>query len=135
MSPNQKPIAAFVLSLLSGIFIILGSAIMCLWWSWWWPMGWSGMMNAMEEHMPGWNFGGVAYTMGVVGVIFGVIIIVAAIMLYTNPRQHELWGALIIVFSVISILSCMGGMGIGLILGIIGGALAILWKPEETKQT
>jgi len=79
-------------------------------------MGWMGMMHEMEEHMPGWNFGDIAYIMGILGIIFGIIIIAVAVMLYTNPTQHELWGALIIVFSVISVISCMGGMGIGLLL-------------------
>lgn len=90
-------------------------------------------MREMEEHMPGWNFEGIAYVMGVLGIIFGIIIIAATILLYTNPKQHELWGALIIAFSVVSVISCMGGMGMGLLLGIVGGALAILWKPEEIK--
>jgi len=96
-------------------------------------MGWRGMMHEMEEHMPGWNFEGIAYAMGILGIIFGIIIIAVAVLLYTNPAQHELWGALIIVFSVISVISCMGGMGIGLLLGIVGGISAILWKPEKTK--
>jgi len=97
----QKPMAAFLLSLLSGIFIALGSVIMCLWWSWWWPTGWSRMMHEMEGHMPRWNFDGIAYAMDVLGIIFGIIIIAAAILLYTNPKQHELLGALIIVFLAI----------------------------------
>jgi hypothetical protein len=32
---------------------------------------------------------------------------------------------------VSSILSCMGGLGVGLLLGVVGGTLAVLWKPEE----
>ena len=84
--------------------------------------------------MPWWNFEGIAYAMGILGIIFGIVIIVVAILLYTKPTQHELCGALIIVFSVISVISCMGSMGIGLLLGIVGGILAILWKPEEAKQ-
>jgi len=134
MNSNQKLVAALILSLLSGMFIVLGSAVMCLWWDWWWPMGWSGMMREMEEHMPGWNLRGSAYLMGILGIVFGIIVIAVAIMLYVNPAQHELWGALIIVFSVMSIISCMGGMGIGLLLGVIGGILAIIWEPEKTKR-
>jgi len=131
MSSNQKPAAAFILSLLSGIFIIFFSAVCGLWWSWWPPMGWMGgmMREEWQEHMRGWNLEAMAYTMGIVGIIFGIMIIVAAIMLYMNSERHELWGALIIVFSVLSILGCMGGFGIGLIFGIIGGILAVLWKP------
>jgi hypothetical protein len=88
------------------------------------------MMQEMEEHMPWWNFEGMAYVIGILGIIFGIIIIAVAILLYTDPTHHELWGALIIVFSAISVISCMGGLGIGLLLGIVGGILAVLWKPE-----
>jgi hypothetical protein len=135
MNRNYKPMAAFILSLLSGVFIVISSAIMCLWWNWWWPMGWSSMMHEMEEHMPWWDFSGITNIMGILGIIFGIIIIIVAVLLYINPKQHELYGALIIIFSVISIISCMGGMGIGLLLGIVGGILAILWKPEEIKPS
>lgn len=99
-------------------------------------MSWmDGMMHGWEENMHMWNIGGMAFAMTVLGIVFGMIILVSAIMLYLSPTQHQLWGALIIAFSVISILSCMGGMGIGLILGIIGGILGILWKPQESKQS
>jgi hypothetical protein len=95
-------------------------------------MGWmEGMMHGWEEHTHSWGFeGSISYSMGLLGIGFGAIVIVAAVMLYFNPKQHQLWGALIIAFSVVSVLSCMGGMGIGLILGIIGGVLAILWRPH-----
>lgn len=133
MSSNQKPTVAFVLSLLSGIFIILVSAVWCLWLVTGWGVGWmEGMMHGWEENMHPWNIEGMTYIIGIVGIIFGIIIIVSAVMLYINSTQHVLWGALIIVFSVISIISCMGGLGVGLTLGIIGGILAILWKPKET---
>jgi hypothetical protein len=76
-----------------------------------------------------WNIGGLAFAMTILGIVFGIVVLISSIMLYTNPKQHELWGSLIVVFSVLSVLSCMGGMGIGLILGIVGGVLAIVWKP------
>jgi hypothetical protein len=69
--------------------------------------------------------------MGILSIVFGIIVIVAAVMLYMSPTQHELWGALVIGFSVASVVSCMGGMGIGAILGLIGGILAILWRPPK----
>jgi len=132
LSSDQKPVAAFILSLISGVFIILGGSVWCLWLDWHWDMGWmDDFMHGWDDHMHSWGFEGtISYTMGVLGIIFGVVVIISAVMLYLNPSQRQLWGALIISFSVISVLSCMGGMGIGLILGIVGGVLAILWKPE-----
>jgi hypothetical protein len=39
---------------------------------------------------------------------------------------HHAWGALIVVFSVLSLFGgATGGFGIGLILGLIGSALAV----------
>ena len=49
-------------------------------------------------------------------------------MLYTNPGSRSIWGILIIVFSVLSFFG-FGGFIIGAILGIIGGVLALRWKP------
>lgn len=136
MNSIRKPMAAFVLSLLSGIFIIFGGSVWCLWLGSGWNMGWMDqIMHGWDEHVHEWNLGEFAYPMAIAGIVLGAAIIIAAIMLYKNPSQNELWGALIIVFSVLSVVACMGGMGIGLILGVIGGVLAILWKPQRIKQT
>ncbi len=133
MSANQKPVTAFILSMLSGLFIILGGSLWCLWLGANWGVDWMDwMMHGWNEHMHLWNLQGVAYPLGIIAIIFGIIVLIAAVMLYTNPTQHELWGALIIVFSVLSMLGCMGGMGIGILLGIAGGILAILWRPKKT---
>ncbi len=132
-SSNQKPVTAFILSLLSGLFITLGGSLWCLWLGGSWGVDWMDwMMHGWDEHMHLWNLQDAAYTMGIIAIIFGIIVLVAAVMLYANPKQHELWGALIIVSSVLSMLGCMGGMGIGLLLGIAGGILAILWRPRKT---
>lgn len=134
MSEGRKPVAAVVLSLLSGIFIILGTVICSFWWDPNNPMSWmEGIMPSWEENMHRWNVGGWAFAVTLLGIVFGAVIIVSAIKLYTDPKHHQAWGTWILCLSVISILTCMGGMGIGLILGIIGGILAILWKPDESK--
>jgi len=132
MNTNRKPTAAFVLSLIAGITVIFTSSLWCIWLTTNWNMHWMDeAMHGWEEHMYAWNLRGFTYILGIIGIISGIMIVAASIMLYLKTTSHELWGALIIVFSVTSILSCMGGFGIGLILGVSGGALAIFWKPLE----
>ncbi|MFQ5712208.1 MAG: DUF6114 domain-containing protein [Candidatus Geothermarchaeales archaeon] len=58
-----------------------------------------------------------------------LIVIYAAMMLNSKPAQHVTWGTLILIFSVLSVLGSWAGFGLGLILGIVGGALAIGWRP------
>lgn len=97
-----------------------------------WGMGW-GMHGMMGWY--GWYPGVIAYHFWIIGIIFGILIIITSILLYTKPENHEILGILIIIFSVASVPSYMGGMGLGLALGIIGGALAIVWKSSETSTT
>ena len=66
---------------------------------------------------------------GMLGIIFGLIVIASAIMLNRRPTQHTTWGILILVFSILGIFGVLAGYLVGLILGIVGGALAIAWKP------
>ena len=90
-----------------------------------------GMMGYPGYGMMGWaGFG----LFGILGVVFGAIIIISAVMLNSKPHEHTTWGVLIVVFSVLSIFGgAMGGFGIGLVLGLIGGVLAITWKPTESQ--
>lgn len=82
---------------------------------------------------PGFGMMGLAFgALGFLGLIFGAIVIISAIMLNSKPEQHSTWGTVIIIFSVLSIFgSAMGGFGLGLVLGLIGGILAITWKPTK----
>lgn len=119
--------AAFILSLLGGIFMIIGGTL---------PLAFFRAVSYGEEYghrgwhmmdMMGWGMMGFFTWFWIIGLISGVIVLVAAIMLYSKPRETTLWGVLIIVFSVISLLGA-GGFFIGFILGLIGGILALTWK-------
>ena len=50
-------------------------------------------------------------------------------MIYNQPAKATAWGALILAFSILSLFG-MGGFYFGAILGVVGGALAITWKPS-----
>ena len=110
---TERPTAAFVLSLLAGIFILLGGALL------------AAIGAAIFAFVPT-----IGLVIGVVGLAFGILVLVGAVMLYMRPDQHVTWGVIILVFSILSIFTALGGFLIGLILGIVGGALAIAWKPR-----
>jgi len=99
------------------------------------PGPWCGMMGGGGLwyswrpwlFMPMFSIG-----LGIFGLISGIIVVISSIMLNSEPENHVKWGTLILIFSVLSIFGGMGGYGIGLILGVIGGLLAITWKPKST---
>jgi len=114
---SEKPTAAFVLSLIGGIFILLGAiAVMVLM---------SVIGGLMLGVGPDPN---ILLIYGAVGLIFALIVLVGAVMLWMKPQQHVVWGVIVLLFSLFSIIST-GGFFIGLILGLIGGILGIVWKP------
>ena len=140
MSEAEKPTTGFILTLIGGIFILIGGGMMTM-------IGWStfcGITGCRSYGgMMGRGFGmmgnGYAYgfsgMFGIAGLFFGIAVIIGALMLHNNPAQHSTWGSVIIVFSALSIFgSAMGGFGVGLILGLIGGILALTWKPPTTEK-
>lgn len=56
----------------------------------------------------------------------------SAVMLNRYPRQHQTWGIVILIFSILGVFGGMAGYLVGLVLGIVGGTLAIAWKPSAT---
>ena len=101
-----------------------------------WGTGYSWMMGRFGGMMGGYQ--GMMGSLGVpfslmqglmlVGLASGIIVIVGAVMINARPTEHFAWGVIILIFSVISFLG-MGGFVVGAILGIIGGAFAMSWRP------
>jgi len=130
MQNAEKPNVAFILSLVGGLLIFVGSAVSIVWFSvgsapfggYWGMMGgWHGMTGSY----------GFAYdyllVLSVLGLVCGVMVVVGGFMLSLRPLEHVTWGVLILVFSAVSFAS-MGGWFVGAILGVAGGALAVAWR-------
>ncbi len=128
-----KPVAPFILGLIAGIFIFLGAIVMSMFAfgtaSMMGSMGgaMSGMMSNMYAGMSMGMMMGFAPALTVVGIASGVMVILGSVMVYTHPSESQLWGAIILAFSVVSIIGGMGGFLVGLVLGVVGGVLALTW--------
>jgi len=103
--PPSRPVAAFVLGLIGGIFILIGGVLSLLFSTFF------------------FNF------LGILGIVFGIVVVVGSIMLVSFPSQHVAWGIVVLIFSVTSIVSFAGGFVVGLVLGILGGAMGLAWNP------
>ena len=124
---------AFVLSLIGGILITLGSVVgmglVAMGRPFFWGMG--GMMGYYNYPymMGGYQYGsysyyGMMYGFESLGLIAGILVIVFALLVRSRPSDRRIFGALVLVFSLISFAG-MGGFFIGALLGVIGGVLAL----------
>ena len=131
---QEKPVTAFLLSLIGGIIILLAGIVSSIWFLYGSAaMGnfgelWFGMMGGYNSMMG--SFGvplGYMTSFSLLGLVAGIIVITSAVMLNMRPQERSAWSILILIFSAISFLN-MGGFFIGGILGLIGGAFAFGWK-------
>lgn len=145
MAEQETPAVALALSLVAGILIlvsgivilVLGTAFMSGMMGGYYP----GMMGEYHEGMMG-GYGGpvdgyryptgyfsfVAAGIGIWGIVCGIVILVGSYLLYSRPASHATWGVVILVFSLLSVFEG-GGFIVGLILGVVGGVLAIVRRP------
>ena len=120
----KRATAGFAISFVAGILIVLnGLAFIAL----------QSLLNSvidfiqMPVTIPGLGFAqSVFATIGAIGLVFGIIVIVGAFLIYM-PGKEIIGGIVVLIFSIVSIVA-LGGFFIGLILGIIGGILGLLKK-------
>jgi hypothetical protein len=113
--------AAFALSLAAGILILIQGVVRTL-------QGRALDISGIEDEIRRRILEGIAFqVVGAIAVVFGVLIIVGAVLLY-QLGQEVAGGLIVLVFSLLSILT-FGVIGlVGLILGVIGAALALKKK-------
>ena len=114
------------MSLIAGMLILSNSALLgaaTTWFLWVIPT------------LPGSsaNDPAVLYRLTAIGITLGVLVLIGAIMLRIKPANKKAWGIIIVVFSIPSVITG-GGFIIGFILGVMGGAKALSWKPEVSKH-
>lgn len=71
----------------------------------------------------------------VIGVLVGVIIAAFGLMLWFAEPLRIFLGVLTILLSLTSFMtSDFGGLLVGMLLGLVGGALAIAWEPHHIRH-
>ncbi|MED5072746.1 DUF6114 domain-containing protein [Anoxybacillus geothermalis] len=64
------------------------------------------------------------------GFFLGGMVMLMGILSYAMPRLSTLLGIIGMFSAILSIMGALGGFLVGTILGIIGGALCIAWRPQ-----
>jgi len=127
----EYPRTASIISLVGGIIITLGGVLFVAVSAFVLPnISYTNLntpANLPASAVPGLVSGFVGL-MGAFGLVTGAIVLVSSVMLMTNRGQVRTWSVLILVFSMLSFVG-MGGFVVGAVLGIIGGALVLKWKP------
>lgn len=131
----NKPVVAIVLSLIAGIFafvngmfrlfyVFFGLSITQLFGSFGEFLRISSSFDTLmaSQRTP---------VFAVADAIAGLLILIGAMMLDSRPKESRKWGAIILIFSTYGVIGgSLTGLHITGVLGFIGGAIAILWKPE-----
>lgn len=135
MSSQTLHTTAFILSLIGGLIIVIGSAIeeiLLVFGSY--NGTYYGMGPGMMSEYGFYGYGsGMMTGLSLIAIIFGVIVLIGAIMLNFRPTEHITWGIIILIFSVASFIG-MGGYFIGAILGLAGGAIALSYRASTTAK-
>jgi hypothetical protein len=113
---------AATLSLIAGILVLMNTMLLGVAAAW---------FPGIIPTLPGssGNDTTMLYQLTAIGLIFGALVVLGALLLKRNPEHAKAWGILIIVFSIAGTITG-GGFVIGFILGIIGGVSALRWKPK-----
>jgi hypothetical protein len=116
---GEKPTAAFVLSLIGAIFILINGLVVAA------MFAAGGAIVGIL--LPG--LGAMMIILGALAIVFGIIVIIGAIMINSGERNKvKIGSVLVLIFSIISLVAG-GGFIIGFILCLIGSILGLVWKP------
>jgi hypothetical protein len=72
---------------------------------------------------------------GMSGALIGVLLVVTGLFVWFSPPNRTLSGVLTLVFSLASfVVSNLGGLIVGMVLGLVGGALTLAWTPDRSQR-
>jgi hypothetical protein len=115
-----------ILSMLGGIFVVFGGLMLLA------MLGWYGTTLMMGGQMHTYTFAyprWLTLVVGGISILFGGLVMSASYKMYGQPG-NKLWPLLIVIGSIVSLFS-IGGLGLGAVLGLIGGAIGLGRKSQE----
>jgi hypothetical protein len=117
-----------LLSMFGGVFIIAGGLALLAILGWHSSMFGGSMLGGMMGG--GWQmFMGVypywfTSIMAALSLSAGTMVVAAAYKMYIEPKNKQKWGFVVLMGSIVG-LFCVGGIGLGGIIGIIGGLVGL----------
>ena len=100
-----------------------------------WAGVWAMLGGFLIAYVPAtaFKFFLIANSSLVIGVLVGVLVGVFGLMLWFARPLRVLLGVLILLLSLVSFLtSDFGGLLLGMLMGLVGGSLALAWVPAKT---
>ncbi len=114
------------LSVLGGVFILIGGALVAF----------DNSAISFFGYLANGGSSGTTVTLvGIIGIIMGLIVIVGGVMMKSKPDKSKMWGGVVVVFSILSWFTAVGGLVVGFLLGLAGGIMAIMFKPSMAPAT
>jgi hypothetical protein len=112
-----------VLSLLGSIFIIIGGLVYAVVFS---------IIGGVFDVIGFGGLGGLITIIGVLGIVWGILALVGAIMMNSEDKTKVRTGSiLVLIFLILSWFGAAGGLIIGFLLGLIGSILGLTWNPSR----
>jgi|BEDMetMinimDraft_2_1075160.scaffolds.fasta_scaffold01101_5 hypothetical protein len=120
---NDKPTSAVILTLIAGLLILIFGFITI------------AISPFLISYFKLVDLNALAlYTLGSLGIICGIVDIIASFMMRNNDEKKvHLAGIIAFIFTLLSAFDG-GGFIIGFILGIIGSSNGIIWKQEKPRE-
>jgi len=116
---EARPRSAFLFSLVGGALVVIGGLDLLLPEI---PSTFCWIDTFCQPAMSPW---------GVIGMLWGSLMMACASQLYMKPHHHIKWGSLIVLLSLLSWIGAQGGFGVGFVLGLCGGIGGMLWNPSR----
>jgi len=122
-----RPTAAFILLLIGGILVVIFAGLYMFAEDWVksiLPEGWVPTIPELTKALGGKG------NMYILGLIWGILVIIGAALVYTGGPGKVKAGSIIgLIFGLLSLLEIAGALYIGFILALIGAILGLVWKP------